>query len=72
MPLSFLDTTHGLLDRFSARRPKCFAPTNQQFGLILCEAQLNWRDILSYLAEVLDRAWLSPRGWRMSGYGLRL
>jgi DNA-binding response OmpR family regulator len=25
-----------------------------QFAVILCEARLNWKDILSYLAEVLD------------------
>ena len=37
-----------------SRREALWAMVNQRFGLILCEAHLNWKDILSYLAEVLD------------------
>jgi DNA-binding response OmpR family regulator len=50
----FLDPLKVLITNAYNRRDALWTMANQQFGLILCEAQLNWRDILSYLAEVLD------------------
>jgi DNA-binding response OmpR family regulator len=37
-----------------SRRDALVAMANQRFAVMLCEAQLNWEDILSYLAEVLE------------------
>jgi DNA-binding response OmpR family regulator len=36
------------------RREALLTIANQRFGLILCEAQLNWKDILSYLADAVE------------------
>jgi DNA-binding NtrC family response regulator len=50
----FLDPLKVLMTDVCNRRDALWTMANQRFGLILCEAQLNWQDLLSYLAEVLD------------------
>jgi DNA-binding response OmpR family regulator len=51
---SILEPTKVLITVACSRRDALLSMANQRFGLILCEAQLNWKDILSYLAEVLE------------------
>jgi hypothetical protein len=36
---------------------------NQRFGLIRCEAQLNWKDIVSYLADAVEPPRLVTTWW---------
>ena len=50
----FVEPLKVLVTEACSRRDALRTMVNQRFGLILCEAQVNWKDILSYLAEVLD------------------
>ena len=50
----FVQPLKVLITEACSRRDALWSMVNQRFSLILCEAHLDWKDILSYLAEVLD------------------
>jgi len=50
----FVEPLKVLITEAHSRRDALWIMVSQRFDLILCEAHLNWKDILSYLAEVLD------------------
>jgi DNA-binding NtrC family response regulator len=50
----FVEPLKVLITEACSRRDALWTMVNQRFSLILCEAHLDWQDILSYLAEVLD------------------
>jgi DNA-binding NtrC family response regulator len=50
---AIVEPLNVIITESCSRRDSLFAMLSQ-FAVILCEARLNWKDILSYLAEVLD------------------